>query len=275
MTPVRLTNGQRELVALYHAPAAYAPEQRHAVLLCNPFGQEAIRAHRLYRVMADRLAAAGFAVLRFDYYGSGDSAGDDDAWDVEGSIGDAGVALDELLRRSHARHWSAAGLRLGASIALQTAGLAAQPATNLLLIDPVLDGPAYLAALAAANLEALNRAYGPRWTVCAPLRRAMLPRADDEALGFALSADCRRQIARISAAWLLPLPAPRVSLLVPDVAATRQRLARAGVEDAAGVRVADSQAHIDWATDSAAATAIVPMHWINHLLDLLGQPAYA
>jgi hypothetical protein len=79
-----------------------------------PFGQEGIRAHRLYRVMSDRLAAAGYHVLRFDYYGSGDSAGSDEEWDVQGSIADAQAALAELLRRSRAPRWSAVGLRWAA-----------------------------------------------------------------------------------------------------------------------------------------------------------------
>ncbi len=275
MTPVRMMNGGRELVGIYLEPAPDAPLQHHAVLLCNPFGQEAIRAHRLYRVMADRLVAAGYHVLRFDYYGSGDSAGDDDAWDLLGSISDARAALAELLRRSHAPRWSAVGLRLGGTIALETARSAAHPAHVLLLIEPVLDGRMYLDSLTASNLEALERGYGVRWSLSARLRHAMLPAPQTEALGFALSAACRAQIEAVTPSRLLPVPADRLSLLVPRADATLQTLAQADVQLPAHAAVANSDAKIDWATDSAAATAIVPMHWIRHLIEALALPNYA
>lgn len=270
-----MMNGSRELVGIYLEPVPDAPPQHHAVLLCNPFGQEAIRAHRLYRVMADRLAAAGYHVLRFDYYGSGDSAGDDDAWDLLGSISDARAALAELLRRSHAPRWSAVGLRLGGTIVLETARSAAQPAHVLLLIEPVLDGRKYLDSLAASNLEALERGYGVRWSLSARLRHAMLPAPQAEALGFALSAACRAQIEAVTPGRLLPVPADRLSLLVLRADATLQALAQADVQLPAHVAVANSDAKIDWATDSAAATAIVPMHWIRHLIEALALPDHA
>lgn len=275
MTPVRINNHGRELVGLYLEPSAELSPRHHAVLLCNPFGQEAIRAHRLYRVMADRLAAAGYYVLRFDYYGSGDSAGDDTDWDLLGSIDDAQAALAELLRRSHAPQWSAVGLRLGGTIALETARRAAQPAQVLLLIEPVLVGKDYLDDLGTSSQIALGRGYGVRWPLSAALRRSMLPEPQTEALGFALTAACRAQIGAITPARLLPVPAEHLSLLVTDAAQTADALAQAGVQLPAQARIGNSAARIDWATDSAAATAIVPMHWIGHLLHALVQPAHA
>jgi len=275
LIPVRILNGQRELVGIYLEPAADVPPQHHAVLLCNPFGQEAIRAHRLYRVTADRLAAAGYPVLRFDYYGSGDSAGDDEDWDLLGSINDAQAALTELLRRSHAPRWSAMGLRLGGTIALETARRAAQPAHVLLLIEPVLDGRTYLDNLAASSLVALNRGYGVRWPLSARLRHSMLPAPQTEALGFAISPASRTQIEAVTPAHLLPIPAAQLSLLAPSAQATMQTLAQAGVHLPAHATVSNSEANIDWATDSAAATAIVPMHWIRHLIGALALPEHA
>lgn len=275
MIPVRILNGSRELVGIYLEPSPDGPSQDHAVLLCNPFGQEAIRAHRLYRVMADRLAAAGHPVLRFDYYGSGDSAGDDADWDLLGSISDAQAALAELLRRSRATRWSAMGLRLGGTIALEAARQAAQPADFLLLVDPVLDGRLYLDSLAASSQDALNRAYGVRWPLSARLRHAMLPAPQTEALGFAITPACRSQIEAITPPRLLPVPSERMSLLVPSADPTRHMLAQAGMTLPGSATVANSDAKIDWATDSAAATAIVPMHWIRHLIGALASPAHA
>lgn len=47
------------------------------VVLCNPFGQEAIMTHRGWRYLATALAANGMPALRFDYHGTGDSDGDE------------------------------------------------------------------------------------------------------------------------------------------------------------------------------------------------------
>lgn len=275
MTPLRLFNGSRELVGLYLEPAEDAQPQQHAVLLCNPFGQEGIRAHRLYRVMSDRLAAAGYHVLRFDYYGSGDSAGSDEEWDLQGSIADAQAALAELLRRSRAPRWSAVGLRLGGAIALEVARRAPTPAQLLMLIEPVLDGRVYLRSLADSSLESLHRGYGVRWPLSARLRDTMLPTPESEALGFYVSPATRSQIGAITPACLATVPASTLRLLSPDSQALLQLLQHAGVTLPPAVEFVDSDARIDWATDSAAATSIVPMHWIRDLLDHLAEGAHA
>ena len=75
------------LLGAFHLPQRLQP-RRTAVLLCNPFGEEASRAHRTYRVLATQLERAGFPVLRFDYSGTGDSLGRADD-----------VTLDDVRRR--------------------------------------------------------------------------------------------------------------------------------------------------------------------------------
>jgi len=47
------------------------------VVICKPFGYEAICAHGSIRAFADACASAGATVLRFDYTGTGDSSGTD------------------------------------------------------------------------------------------------------------------------------------------------------------------------------------------------------
>ena len=65
---------ERRLFGLFPPPER---EGRIAVLICAPFGQEVVRSHRLFRVLSDRLARTGIAVLRFVPYGTGDSPGED------------------------------------------------------------------------------------------------------------------------------------------------------------------------------------------------------
>ena len=107
MTPMLFGPASRQLFGLFHAPERDA---RLAVVICMPLGQEAVRGHRLFRVLADRLARAGVAVLRFDYHGSGDSPGEDTDGDLEGWRRDVCTAHEELRRRTGARRigWAAA-----------------------------------------------------------------------------------------------------------------------------------------------------------------------
>ena len=66
----------RPLFGWLHRPAASAAPPL-GLVVCNPFGYEAICAHRSLRHFAEAAAAAGVPALRFDYDGTGDSAGDD------------------------------------------------------------------------------------------------------------------------------------------------------------------------------------------------------
>ena len=118
-------------------------ESDYGVVLCYPMGHEYIRTHRLYRFLARRLAESGFHVLRFDYFGTGDSAGEFEDARLDRWIGDTAAALAELRRRFLVRHVYAAGLRLGAAVAL-LAGIDHGGLEGLALWDPVTSGPEYL-----------------------------------------------------------------------------------------------------------------------------------
>lgn len=269
MTPMRVSRGERELFALY-LPAAAGASPRRAVILCNPFGQEAIRAHRLYRILGERLSAAGCDVLRFDYFGTGDSGGDDEQFDIEGALADIEFATETLLERSGARQVVLLGLRLGASLAALASIRMSEPPAGLVLLDPVVDGAGYLADLRRAHESTLRAAFGARWEVDARLRESALSTADHEALGFAISEACREQwlrLVRADAAW--PGRADATLVLAQD-SAVYAGWSRPGVQ----VHAVDSR--IDWATNSAINTAIVPMPWVERVLDFVRQePAHA
>src|SRR5690349_23606894 len=94
-TPIYFGDPGSRLFGWIHRPT---PQVRSiAVLLCNPLGDDVVRAHRSVRHLAENLCAAGFSVLRFDFHGTGDSAGTErdpgrlDAWRH-----DIGLPIDEL-----------------------------------------------------------------------------------------------------------------------------------------------------------------------------------
>jgi alpha-beta hydrolase superfamily lysophospholipase len=141
----------RPLLGFYHA-AEGAPSRALAIVLCNPVGYQAMAAHRTYRHLADRLAARGFSALRFDYDGTGDSAGRSDGPGRLGAwIASIDAAIDEVLARSGAARVGLFGVSLGATLAL----LAAERRTGvdcLIPWAPVVSGRAYVRELRAFRL---------------------------------------------------------------------------------------------------------------------------
>lgn len=191
------------LFGMYHAPAS---TPRRAVLMCPPLGQELIRTHRLYRQLAQQLAAQGVAVLRFDYHGTGDSAGGSAEVDWQRCIGDAVTAAGELRSRAGVDRIVAFGARLGGSIALGAADRARF--SEVIAWDPVIDGDGYVAALDAmqgALREDADRFNQPR------------SHADvaEQWLGFDIGEGLRKQIQGLHVA---PANVPTLVLdsLPPD-----------------------------------------------------------
>jgi len=173
------------LFGMYHTPSMPA---RRAILMCPPLGQDLIRCHRLYRQLAQSLAEQGMAVLRFDYHGTGDSAGDSAEVDWERCVSDAATAAAELRRRAGVDRIVAFGARLGGSVALAAAAQARF--SEVIAWDPVLDGDQYVAALDAMQ-AALREDAG----------RFNRPRSHSDVaeqwLGFDIGETLRRQLSAL------------------------------------------------------------------------------
>jgi uncharacterized protein len=142
-----------QLFACHHPPGANASD--YGAVLCYPMGHEYVRTHRLYRFLARRLVEAGFHVLRFDYFGTGDSAGEFEEARLEQWVDDTAAAVTELRRRYLVRHVYAAGLRLGAAVAL-LAGIKHGGLDGLVLWDPVTNGLEYLEDIIAHESQQLH-----------------------------------------------------------------------------------------------------------------------
>lgn len=146
MIPVHFGTGERRLFGLY-TPARAAGSGGHAVVLCHPWGQEYLRAHRSVRQLATMLSSAGFHVFQFDYYGTGDSSGEGEEGDIAGWNADIGSAIEELKDTTGVSRVVLAGLRLGGALAACVAVQQPKLVEGLVLWDPVLSGPEYLREL--------------------------------------------------------------------------------------------------------------------------------
>lgn len=126
------------LAAMLHAPPAGGP----GVLFCNAFGEERKSSALTMVRLARAVAAAGFTVLRFDYWGCGDSEGEFVDADVETRLADIRCAAD-WLRGRVGGDVCLLGLRLGATLA--AAAVQDIPGcAGLALVEPIPDGGAYL-----------------------------------------------------------------------------------------------------------------------------------
>lgn len=133
------------LLGVYDAPAATRLPPA-GVVICAPFGHEYIRAYRTLRNLADALAASGLHVLRFDYSGCGDSAGEAREATIEQWQRDIGSAIDELKDMSALPRVSVVGVRFGATLgALALAKR--KDVETLVLWDAVMRGSSHLREL--------------------------------------------------------------------------------------------------------------------------------
>lgn len=192
MVPFYFGPADRQLFAVYHPPQRKT-DGHPAVLMCSPFGHEAIRVHRLFRVIADRLARGGVAVLRFDFFGTSESGGEDEAGEMKGWQLDLLRAHEELLRRSQSPRLSWLAARLGATLALQAARHA-QGLQQLALWEPILDGPAYIEELLEAQIKMLEVGYYAKDRSWYKQRQADGSPALTEALGHRISGQLASQL---------------------------------------------------------------------------------
>ncbi|HVV48125.1 MAG TPA: alpha/beta fold hydrolase [Polyangia bacterium] len=206
--PFYFGTAQRELLGVYHPPAG--PSTRaQAVLLCNPIGDDLMRAHRPFRHLAEELAALGFPVLRFDFDGAGDSVGDErDPDRVATWRADIARAAEALRARSGVDRLAFVGLKLGGTLAaLAAADLGGVDA--LVLWGAYLNGPAFVSDVTRAHkmhvmLEPGSFSGGP------PSKEG------EEALGYLLTP---QTIEELKAVDLLALPrSPAKRTLVIDTA---------------------------------------------------------
>ena len=144
------------LYSIYNPPQGFNHEDI-GVVLCYPYGQEYTRCHKLYSNMAQRLSQVGFHVLRFDYYGTGDSDGEFSHVTLNSSIKDLKLAVDELKEACGVSKVILMGVRMGATLSLFYSKQ--YPISGLILWNPILEGQAYLKEIDEGYRRWLNGSF--------------------------------------------------------------------------------------------------------------------
>ena len=204
MEPFYFGDNAEPLFGVYHASLRAALDRSVAVVLCYPFGQEYLRCHRTFLVLAGLLCSAGYHTLRFDYCGCGDSAGDCDNWSLQKWLSNISTAINELKAGSGADQVCLVGLRLGGALAA-TAGIESGDIDAMVLWNPVVKGKDHLNELTDAHESWLRGSFA----------RAQSNAASDsrEVLGFEITDSMARELRAIDLMLLPRRPAERVLIL--------------------------------------------------------------
>ncbi|MBG9390071.1 alpha/beta hydrolase [Caenimonas aquaedulcis] len=182
---------------------AAAPARNMAVVLCRPIGYEAMCSYQAYTRWAEILAESGFDVLRFDYHGTGDSAGSDaDPDRVAAWMDSIARAVDEARRLAGVERVALVGVRMGATLA---ACVAERLGTidSLVMWAPFPSGRAFTRELRAAGGNRGVATGGP----------------DDgsiEALGYLYTAQTIEDMQALDCHHLERAPAARVLVIGRD-----------------------------------------------------------
>lgn len=143
MNPLFIGTAQRRIFGI-HEPPAIARGPVRAAVLCHPWNCEYTYAHRSMRQLASRLSMCGFHTLRFDYFGTGDSAGDASEADLTGWQSDLEAAIETVGDIADVTRVTLIGLRVGANVAASAALRNPSRTEALVLWDPIVSGAEYL-----------------------------------------------------------------------------------------------------------------------------------
>ncbi|WP_322042754.1 esterase [Paraburkholderia sp. J67] len=199
-----------------HLPAGEAATT--GVVLCNPFGYDALCVHRGWRDFAETLSVAGgLPTLRFDYPGTGDSQGnEEDPQRFRAWIDSIKAATRYLRDVAGVTRIVLCGLRLGATLAVMAAEELGH-VDGLILMMPVVSGRRYIRELGIQHHSWLKTpgscADGP---VAGDVRAV-------GAFGFQLHGDAVEQLAVVDLIQRERIPASRVLIQETcDSPATKQ-----------------------------------------------------
>lgn len=257
----------RRMVGVLQQASPTTP-RRARYLLCRPMGLEAVRAASVFRVLSDRLAREGCEVLRFDYHGTGDSAGEEAAQTLAGWATDIQAAHQQLaIDTSVPVHWF--GMGLGANLALRAALATDTPPSHLVLWEPILDGPAYTQALLQSHRAELSREFGHPWTRLIQLGKVSEPSLPGNVIGFNVGPPLAQELQALNSFDL----APALQRGLRVVCCLRDDAQLARLSQALGthplLQLQTAAERTNWMSSQAMGTAIVPPDLPRTLLSTL------
>ena len=250
----------RQLFGAYHVPPTGVTTRGGAVL-CPPWGPEYLVSHRTLRRLAVLLSESGYHVLRFDYYGTGDSAGTRDEGDLSSWHADASLAVDELRDMSGCATVASFGIRLGAVVGWRLAATRSDVHT-VVMWDPIVNGADYVKSMVAAQLDI------DRWSV-SPRRPPASSDGVLDVLGFPLTPSMRQSIEAVGPAEFRQPTGAKVKLFYSDVLPGRDCLHGALDDAGTGYDAATMPGQTPWREDDAVGAGGLPFLVLERMVESL------
>jgi alpha/beta superfamily hydrolase len=189
--PFYFGRAAQRLYGCHHFPQISSP-RKVVVVVCSPIGQEYLKSHRVVYQLAVLLSKVGFHVLRFDYFGCGDSEGNFEQGTINQWGKDVLTAIDEMQHRSGIRKVCLIGLRIGARLALQAA-TGCRNCISLAFWEPVFNGEAYVRQLLNLHQEYVSQLRYRKISVTNRTDEKM----SSEVLGFPMTSALREELNMI------------------------------------------------------------------------------
>jgi hypothetical protein len=207
----------RNLFGLLHVREETTPASQHALLLCAPLLQDGIRSHRALWSLAQTVAQFGIPTLTFDWYGTGDSGGQDVELSLPGMLDDLERACAEALRRGEVSNVHFLALRSAALPLLAAMERRVDP-VEIVLWDPQLDGAKLVESWKTQHRQQLHEAG----------RYVNVTHESDagELLGFGVNDALLDALGALDAAHIRLPPGSRVRMAVWEMDEALDRFAR-------------------------------------------------
>jgi uncharacterized protein len=256
--PLFFGEGRRRLFGVYDPAVSRAgagSRNVRAIVFCPPWGPEYYVTHGALRRLATNLSLAGHHVLRFDYFGVGDSAGESEDGDLDGWCSDIEMAVDELLGMTRISRICLIGMRLGATLAASFARNR-KDVDALVLWDPVFAGREYLDELKKEHTK---------WLRIRTRDRAF-PETDVESReGTRLPPNLEQQIAALDLPATIKSMRQEILLIITQQLLSHGELATGGLPSRLTVeRVAD---RVPWQFDTLEFGGPLPKIATGKILD--------